>query len=275
MVRNVIFLAAAATVTAHILVHPAIAFQSRNAVCAVMKKSGDRGLSNGCAGLIQLVQEEDYETLIYPAFKLCEETGDKSPLERRTQQCAIPIDWARAHNEYSILTQALTDRCWVHILLNEAEPAKPDCAAALAAEQAYERKGGNAADYAHAVYAANAALQSLLEDFKGALDDENTAVDYITSPAPGYAYIFSNRGLTYTYLKQFDDALDDFNQAIRLDSKYMPAYLNRGLEYERRGDPQHAKEDFSTAVALPAEDYDFGHEKHDKAAAHLKALTGK
>jgi tetratricopeptide (TPR) repeat protein len=274
MARNLILLAVAATVTAHILVYPAIAFQSRNAVCAVMKESGDRGQSSGCAGLIQLVQEEDWP-LIYPAFKLCQETGDKSPIERRAQQCAIPIDWARVHNKYSVLTEALTDRCWVHILLNEAEPAKPDCAAALTAEQAYERKGGNAADYAHAAYAANAALKSLLGDFKGALDDENTAVDYITSPEPGYAYIFSNRGLTHTDLKQFDDALDDFNQAIRLDSKYMPAYLNRGLEYERRGDQQHAKEDFSAAVALPVEDYDFGHEKHDKAAAHLKALTGK
>jgi tetratricopeptide (TPR) repeat protein len=275
MARNLFLFIVASTVAAHVFVHPAIAFQSQNAVCAIVKKFGDHGRSVGCAGLIQLVQEEDYGTRIYPAFKLCQETGDKSPIERRGQQCAIAIDWARVHNEYSIMTEALTDRCWVHVLLDEAEPAKLDCAAALAAEQAYERKGGNAADYAHAVYAAKAALQSMLGDFKGAIDDENTAVDYITSPKPSYAYIFSNRGLTHTDLKQFDDALDDFNQAIRLDSKYMPAYLNRGLEYERRGDVQHAKEDFSTAVALPAEDYDFGHEKHDRAAAHLKALTGK
>jgi tetratricopeptide (TPR) repeat protein len=209
------------------------------------------------------------------AERLCDETGDKSPLGQRAQQCTIAADFARETKTLYSLTEALTNRCWVHILLKEADLAKPDCADALAAEQENERHGADATRYGHAVYAARAALQSLLGNHKGAIEDDNTAIDYITSPDPSYAYIFTNRGLTYVDLGQFDTALDDYNQAIRLDRKYMPAYLERGLEYERRGDTQHARDDFEKAVALPAEDYDFGHEKHATAETHLKALSGK
>jgi tetratricopeptide (TPR) repeat protein len=220
-------------------------------------------------------QERQHDAIRAAADLLCSETGDKSPLEQRAQQCTIVVDFAREHKILYSLAEALTNRCWAHIMLKEVELANPDCAGALEAEQENERHGEDATRFAHAVYAAKAVLQSLLGNDKGALEDDNTAIDYITSPDPGYAYIFTNRGLTYVDLGQFDSALDDYNQAIRLDRKYMPGYLARGLEYERRGDTRHAQEDFEKALALPAEEYDLGHEKHAKAEAHLKALSGK
>jgi tetratricopeptide (TPR) repeat protein len=276
MARLLIFLATtmALAATRHA---EAATTMGRDRGCAVDRCDAQETTAHGVKPLrfAESDQERQDNAVRAAADRLCSETGDKSPLEQRAQQCTIVVDFARAHKILYSLTEGLTNRCWAHVLLKETELAKPDCADALAAEQENERHGWDATRYGHAVYAAKAALQSLLGNDKGALEDDGTAIDYITSPEPGYAYIFTNRGLTYVDLGQFDNALDDYNQAIRLDRKYMPAYLYRGLEYERRGDTQHAQEDFEKAAALPAEDYDFGHEKHAKAEAHLKALAGK
>jgi tetratricopeptide (TPR) repeat protein len=258
-----------------LLAHPATTLPGQSTICDVAKKTGARGTSARCITFIQIAGNDD-SAAMYAAQKLCDATGDKSPLQQRAPQCSIVVDWARRQpiKDLFILTDALTNRCWVHILLGEDEPAKRDCADALAAEQENER-GGRGRNDAHLVYAAKGALESLLGNYKDALSNENTAADYLTSPDPSYAYIFHNRGLTYTKLGQFDSALEDFDLSIRLDHDYMPAYLARGLEYERRGDLAHAKDDFNKAIALPAGDFDFGHEKRATAEAHLKSLMGK
>jgi tetratricopeptide (TPR) repeat protein len=275
MMRNVVGLVATSALAVILLAHPAPALPGQGAICNVAKETGARETSAGCVAFIHLAANDDTAAM-YAAQKLCDETGDKSPLEQRAPQCSIVVDWARRQpiKDISILTDALTNRCWAHILLGEGEPAKRDCADALAAEQENER-GGRSKQDAHLIYAAKGALESLLGKYQDALDNENTAADYLTSPDPGYAYIFHNRGLTYRDLGQFDSALDDFNLSIRLDHGYMPAYLARGLEYERRGDLARAKDDFSKAIALPAGDFDFGHQKHATAEAHLKSLMGK
>ncbi|MCI0549690.1 MAG: protein kinase, partial [Anaerolineae bacterium] len=49
-----------------------------------------------------------------------------------------------------------------------------------------------------------------------AMSEEFTAVDY------------TNRGATYARLQHFDNAISDFENAIRLDPTFTPAYNNRG-----------------------------------------------
>ena len=90
-----------------------------------------------------------------------------------------------------------------------------------------------------------------------------------------YAYIFTNRGITHRALGKFDLALDDFNQALRLNAKFLPAFVNRGVEYLRRGQTALAKADFERALALPAQDFDFGHDRHAVARKHLNAIAGR
>src|ERR1700746_2818295 len=48
---------------------------------------------------------------------------------------------------------------------------------------------------------------------------------------PGAAYAFVNRGATYTIMGRYDAASADFNQAIRLNPKYGVSYSNRGLAH--------------------------------------------
>ena len=47
-----------------------------------------------------------------------------------------------------------------------------------------------------------------------------------------------------------DKAIDDFTEAIRLDSRYAMAYYNRGLAYEKKGEPDKAVADLDAVVRL-------------------------
>ena len=48
---------------------------------------------------------------------------------------------------------------------------------------------------------------------------------------------FLNRGNAYGDKGDFDRAIADYNEAIRLDPKYAVAYNNRGIAYRDKGDP--------------------------------------
>jgi tetratricopeptide (TPR) repeat protein len=211
---------------------------------------------------------------------LCNSTGDRSPINQRVQHCTVAIQMARRGGEYRDtinLIDALVSRCHAYRYQSQFELARKDCADALQALARLEQESGlsSGQDREHYAYAARGALFSSMGQNKRALDDENTAIDAIDDPEPGYAYIFTNRAIDYGKLSDFDNALADLDQAIRLNADYMPAYVRRGLEYERRGDFARAKADFSRAVALPAGIYDFGHEDQALASKHLSALASK
>ena len=62
--------------------------------------------------------------------------------------------------------------------------------------------------------------------------------------------VYSTRGVAYERRGEYDLALADFNQAIRLDPKNAFALRNRGDYYLAQGDVTHAMEDFNQAVAI-------------------------
>src|SRR5262249_16123634 len=62
--------------------------------------------------------------------------------------------------------------------------------------------------------------------------------------------VYSTRGVAYQKRGEYDLALADFNQAIRLDPKNAMALRNRGDYYLAQDDFTHAMQDFNQAVAI-------------------------
>jgi len=61
---------------------------------------------------------------------------------------------------------------------------------------------------------------------------------------------FTNRGLGYRGTFQYERAFADFDQAIGLDSNYLPAYHQRGSLYWERGDFERARQDLDQIARL-------------------------
>jgi D-alanyl-D-alanine carboxypeptidase len=68
--------------------------------------------------------------------------------------------------------------------------------------------------------------------------------------APKLALTFRNRGFAYANKGNYDRALADFNEAIRLDPKSARAFGNRGVLYVHKRDYDKALADFNEAIRL-------------------------
>lgn len=67
-----------------------------------------------------------------------------------------------------------------------------------------------------------------------------------------FARAFNNRGVAYVSKKKFDRAIEDYNQAIRINPKYAQALVGRGFVYFLKGDYDHALADYNRAGELDA-----------------------
>jgi len=76
-------------------------------------------------------------------------------------------------------------------------------------------------------------------DYDGAIADFSEAIRL----DPKFAIAFSGRGLAYSAKGDHDRAIADFNEAIRLDPKSRIAFYNRGLAYDAKGGlrPRHRR----------------------------------
>jgi Flp pilus assembly protein TadD len=64
----------------------------------------------------------------------------------------------------------------------------------------------------------------------------------------------NNRGNAYVALGQYQQAVEDYNAAIRLDPNFAKAYVNRGVVLTRAHEYQKALHDFNTALDLDLKD---------------------
>ena len=66
----------------------------------------------------------------------------------------------------------------------------------------------------------------------------------------GLAWAYGNRGRSYRVKKDYDRAIADFSEAIRLDPKIAKAYNERGGAYYGKKDYDRAIADYSEAIRL-------------------------
>jgi tetratricopeptide (TPR) repeat protein len=64
------------------------------------------------------------------------------------------------------------------------------------------------------------------------------------------AAAYLNRGLGYHGKNDYDRAIADYIEAIKIDSNDATAYYNRGLAYHAKGDTERAIADYSAAIKL-------------------------
>jgi tetratricopeptide (TPR) repeat protein len=83
-------------------------------------------------------------------------------------------------------------------------------------------------------------------DYDRAIADYNEAIRLDSKNASA----FNNRGTCYYAKGDHDRAISDYSEAIRLDPGDTVAFANRGLAYEWKGDREHAKADFDAALAM-------------------------
>jgi tetratricopeptide (TPR) repeat protein len=61
---------------------------------------------------------------------------------------------------------------------------------------------------------------------------------------------YTSRGNAHLNNRNYDRAIDDYNETIRLDLKYAIGFYNRGLAYLRKGSLDPAIKDFDEAIRL-------------------------
>jgi tetratricopeptide (TPR) repeat protein len=83
-----------------------------------------------------------------------------------------------------------------------------------------------------------------------ALQDYNNAIRL----NPAFAGAFGDRGVVLVLLGRFAEAIPDFTQAIERDPANVDAIFDRGIAYEVMGLADLAIEDFSAAIALGPRD---------------------
>jgi tetratricopeptide (TPR) repeat protein len=75
--------------------------------------------------------------------------------------------------------------------------------------------------------------------------------DNMLKVSPKNAAALYNKGYIHlVYLKNYDEAINWFTQAIRSDGRYADAYYNRGLAYELKKNKTAARQDYENALRV-------------------------
>jgi tetratricopeptide (TPR) repeat protein len=80
------------------------------------------------------------------------------------------------------------------------------------------------------------------------------AIDSHQNTGRSLARLYARRGGAYQAQGDLDHAMADFNESMRVDPTYPPAYNNRGITWYRRGDLDRAIADFDQAIRLDPKD---------------------
>jgi tetratricopeptide (TPR) repeat protein len=83
---------------------------------------------------------------------------------------------------------------------------------------------------------------------KGEYDRAIRDFDESIKLSPNYAKAFNNRGVAYRKSGEHDRAIADFDSAIKLAPNYAVAFANRGETYQRKGEYELATRDYDEAI---------------------------
>ncbi|MCS3901502.1 tetratricopeptide repeat protein [Methanococcus voltae] len=89
-------------------------------------------------------------------------------------------------------------------------------------------------------------VYSELKQYDNAINDFTTAI-MLKNNDPK---LYFNRGTLYKILKKYSEALKDYDMALSLNSKYTDVYLNRGIIYSELKKYDKAIDDFTTAISI-------------------------
>jgi tetratricopeptide (TPR) repeat protein len=78
-----------------------------------------------------------------------------------------------------------------------------------------------------------------------------------TSPRPITPVAFNNRGTAFFNRRDYDRAIAEFDEAIRLDPNFAAAFYGRGCAYDGKGDYDRAIKDYDEAIRLNPKDAAF------------------
>jgi Flp pilus assembly protein TadD len=87
----------------------------------------------------------------------------------------------------------------------------------------------------------------------GQYTDPQKAKDYwdkVIAGNPKFVEAYNNRGLAFYNLKQYQEAVKDYSQAIRMKAQYAEAYNNRGNAYYEMDQYQKAEADFNKSLQI-------------------------
>ena len=82
--------------------------------------------------------------------------------------------------------------------------------------------------------------------YQQAIKDFNQAIRF----DPKFAEAYNNRGIAYGRKGQYDNAISDYNKAIEINPKYADAFYNRGIGYNNLGKKDRACNDWRKACEL-------------------------
>ncbi|MDR1250999.1 MAG: tetratricopeptide repeat protein [Treponema sp.] len=105
------------------------------------------------------------------------------------------------------------------------------------------------------IYSNRGVAYADISDYDRAFADCNRAIEL----APNLSYVYYNRGVAYYYRSDknyYDRAIADFSQAIRLDPYFALAYHRRGLMYTSKTDFDRAVADLTQAISLSPSNLD-------------------
>ena len=143
----------------------------------------------------------------------------------------------------------------------------PDQAIA-ACTRIIERADDNPEHRADALSARGQAYR-LKRQYDQALADLNEAIRL----KPDSVNALYRRGNVYRDMRDYDRAIADFDQVLRLRPNFAAGFLNRGYVWEAKGDRERAKADYQAALAIgaaPAEP-----RTHQQARERLAKLEAK
>ena len=99
-------------------------------------------------------------------------------------------------------------------------------------------------------------------DYQRAIDSYSRALEL----GPDRGTVYFNRGLTYGYMRQHENAIADYTMALRYaPSRALMSYVKRGISYAALGQRDKAIDDFRKALQI--------NPRHDTASRYLRALT--
>jgi tetratricopeptide (TPR) repeat protein len=87
---------------------------------------------------------------------------------------------------------------------------------------------------------------AIKKEFDKAIADHDEAIKV----DPKNWAAFNNRGNAYVGKRDYDRAIADYDEAVKLNPKYADAYYNRGLAKRNKGDSAGADVDIAQAKAL-------------------------